>query len=311
MEWESEIPGLPFIPDEIDILRRIIDAATKFRAFVSSFTNSPLGLTSAEVPTMRFYLRKIEGAEILLGHETNFFRAELHKWMPIAPEPPPAIVVSASTRKPRPTKQQKLMAQMGIKNPEDLPPQYRTKAHVFRKKSLEANGKPPPPIQPAPAKEGTPSVKSEPGQVSQQQQLQLQHQPLSAPVFDYSSSHHHSQRFGPSSSPTFHQSVSFGGSPESPVLMGNPGRGQTLDPTLFNPTSFHGHRPATTSSSNSPQYNAASSREVNNMFEQLTHHNSTDLYSKDPSGLGASGFDQAMDQPSNDSLDSMADQFLA
>ena len=324
MEWENEIPGLPFIPDEIDILRRIIDAATKFRAFVSSFTNSPLGLTSAEVPTMRFYLRKIEGAEILLGHETNFFRAELHKWMPIAPEPPPAIVVSASTRKPRPTKQQKLMQQMGIKNPEDLPPQYRTKAHVFRKKSLEANGKPPPPIQPAPAKEGTPTVKSEPGQVpkQQQQQLQLQlqqqqqqqhQQPLPAPVFDYSSQHHHhhhlhpSQRFGPPSPPTFHQSVSFGGSPGSPVLMSNPGRGQTLDPPLFNPTSFHGHRPATTSSSNSPQYNAASSREVNNMFEQLTNHNSTDLYSKDPSGLVASGFDE----PSSDSLDSMANQFLA
>jgi len=250
---------------------------------------------------MRFYLRKIEGAEILLAHETNFFRAELHKWMPIAPEPPPAIVVSASTRKPRPTKQQKLMAQMGIKNPEDLPPQFRTKAHVFRKKSAEANGKPPPPIQPAPAKEGTPAVKSEPGQGSSSQQ---------PPMFDYN------QRFGPPTahgSPTFPQ-PSFAGSPGSPVLMNNPGRGQTLDPALFNPPSFHGHRPNTTSSSSSPQYSAANSREVNNMFEQLTNHDSTDLYTKEPPGPATSGYEslaaQALETTS-DSLDSMADQFLA
>lgn len=138
MDWQSEIPTLPFIPDELDCLTRIIDAASKFRQFVSSYTNSPLGLTSAEVPTMRFYLRKIEGAEILLAHETNFFRAELHKWMPIAPEPPPPIEISVSTRKPRPTKQQKLMAQMGIKNPEDLPAQFRTKPHTFKKKQEAA-----------------------------------------------------------------------------------------------------------------------------------------------------------------------------
>src|SRR5690606_19420051 len=113
-------------------------------------------VTSAEVPTMRFYLRKIEGAEILLTHETNFFRTQLHTWMPIAPEPPPLIEVSLSTRKPRPTKQQKLMASLGIQNPEDLPPTLRTKAHNFKKKPADES-KNPPPIKPAPVKATTAS----------------------------------------------------------------------------------------------------------------------------------------------------------
>src|SRR5690554_6636571 len=148
-EWQQEIQGLPFVPDEMDCLDRIIDAAQKFRNFVGSYTNSPLGLTSAEVPRMRFYLRKIEGAEILLAHETNFFRSELHKWMPIAPEPPPSVEISMSTRKPRPTKQQKLMAQMGIKNPDDLPMQFRTKTSAYKKKPEgSSNGNGPAHLQP-------------------------------------------------------------------------------------------------------------------------------------------------------------------
>jgi histone demethylase JARID1 len=77
--------------------------------------------TSEEAETQRFYLRKIEGAEILLAFETNFFRQELHKWSPVAPEPPPILEASKSTRKPRPTKLQKLMAQHGVEDPEDLP----------------------------------------------------------------------------------------------------------------------------------------------------------------------------------------------
>jgi histone demethylase JARID1 len=140
IDWQSEIPSLPFIPDEGGVLKSIIDTAQQFRQFVSSYTQNSIGLTMAECATMRFYLRKIEGAEILLAFETNFFRQELHKWSPIAPEPPPNIMSSASTRKPRPTKQQKLIAQLGLKSAEELPPQFRTKAHVFRKKSVEASG---------------------------------------------------------------------------------------------------------------------------------------------------------------------------
>lgn len=94
--------------------------------------------TPDELTTQRFYLRKLEGAEILLAEEINFFRMELHKWAPVAPEPPPKIDISLSTRKPRPTKQQKLMSQLGISNPEELPSHLRPKTQPFKhRKSLD------------------------------------------------------------------------------------------------------------------------------------------------------------------------------
>jgi histone demethylase JARID1 len=106
-----------------------------------------------EVTTQRFYLRKIEGAEILLAFETNFFRQELHKWAPVAPDPPPILQHSLSTRKPRPTKQQKLMSQLGIESVEDLPQAFRTKQHTFsksRKSSDSLSTRTHQPLQPAP-----------------------------------------------------------------------------------------------------------------------------------------------------------------
>jgi len=161
------------------------------------------------------------------------------------------------------------------------------------------------PIKPAPIRRqgssgpSTPTVKTEPGQSSSQ-------------MFEYGGPHRYGSA-GTHGSPTFSQ-PSFGGSPGSPVLVNNPGRGQTLDPALFNPPSFHGHPPATGSSSGSPRFSAANSREVNNMFEQLTNHDSTDLYTKDSSAPATSGYEslaaQALEQGSNDNLDSVADQFL-
>ncbi|PYH69308.1 putative PHD transcription factor (Rum1) [Aspergillus vadensis CBS 113365] len=138
LEWQAEIAGLPFQPDEEEILDNIINQATTFRDFLHSFTNAAC-TTTEEVPTLIFYLRKIEGAEVLLAYETNFFRQEIHKWAPVAPEPPPILEQSLSTRKPRPTKQQKIMAQLGVERPEDLPPHLRTKQPNFAKrKSIES-----------------------------------------------------------------------------------------------------------------------------------------------------------------------------
>lgn len=114
---------------------------------------NPVMTTPEEVTTQRFYLRKIEGAEVLLADETNFFRQELHKWAPVAPDPPPVLEISLSTRKPRPTKQQKLMTQLGIEDPESLPIQFRTKPHNFtktRKSSDTHSNKSHQPLQPAP-----------------------------------------------------------------------------------------------------------------------------------------------------------------
>jgi histone demethylase JARID1 len=134
--WQDEIEALPFQPEEEETLENIISTAADFRAKLASIIN-PIMSTPDDLPVQRFYLRKIEGADVLLADETNFLRQELHKWAPVAPEPPPLIEVSLSTRKPRPTKQQKLMAQLGITNPEDLPPHLRPKQPGTKKKDKQ------------------------------------------------------------------------------------------------------------------------------------------------------------------------------
>lgn len=132
--WQDEVLDLPFQPEEEELLKRIVDKAQGFRDFLMQYTSgNQLCRTIEEMPEMLFYLRKIEGAEVLLNYETNVFRQELHKWQPIAPEAPPILDQSLSTRKPRPTKQQKLMKEMGVEKPEDLPPHLRTKTYIRRK----------------------------------------------------------------------------------------------------------------------------------------------------------------------------------
>ncbi|KAF2113688.1 histone demethylase JARID1D [Lophiotrema nucula] len=159
MQWQDEIPTLPFQPEEEDTLDALIDHGTRFRDYVAQYIN-PVMSTPDELVTQRFYLRKLEGAEILLSDEINFFRQELHKWAPVAPIPPPILQVSLSTRKPRPTKQQKLMTQLGITNPEELPVHLRPKNHPFKtRKELDQegqDGKTPQNIQPHPEPSHTP-----------------------------------------------------------------------------------------------------------------------------------------------------------
>ncbi|PHH87066.1 hypothetical protein CDD83_9351 [Cordyceps sp. RAO-2017] len=137
MLLSEEIRTLPFQPEEEEILTRIIDNAQTFRDHIARYCN-PLLSTEAEVETQRFYLRKLEGAEVLLAYETNFFRQELHKWCPVAPEAPPILEVSLSTRKPRPTKLQKMLAEYGVDNPDDLPEHAKGKANSLRRKAANA-----------------------------------------------------------------------------------------------------------------------------------------------------------------------------
>lgn len=150
-QWAEELPSLPFQPDEEEILDRIIDKAQTFRDFLQQFINgNQICRTSEEMPTILFYLRKIEGAEVLLAYETNIFRQDVHKWQPIAPEPPPILEQSLSTRKPRPTKQQKMMKELGLEKVEDLPPHMRKQQPMKRKNTEPHTGRPaPPPLQPA------------------------------------------------------------------------------------------------------------------------------------------------------------------
>ncbi|KAL1956827.1 hypothetical protein VTO42DRAFT_6777 [Malbranchea cinnamomea] len=169
IEWQAEIPDLPFQPEEEELLDSIIEQASAFREFLRPFTNAAC-TTAEEVPTQIFYLRKIEGAEVLLAFETNFFRQEIHKWAPVAPEPPPILEQSLSTRKPRPTKQQKMMAQYGVDRPEDLPLHLRTKHHTFgsKRKSTEphtSRGALPPPASGTTANKQNQAGESQPASV--------------------------------------------------------------------------------------------------------------------------------------------------
>jgi histone demethylase JARID1 len=202
--WQDEIPTLPFQPDEEQILEKIINNAQEFRQHVAPFCN-PVMATAEEAETQRFYLRKIEGAEILLAYETNFFRQELHKWSPVAPEPPPVLESSKSTRKPRPTKLQKLMAQHGVDDPEALPQSLRTKPHTFKRKSSEPQSARPQPLQPAPGR----SDAGPPG--SHYPENPSMHPSLSGSVLTglhEGSSHAHPPNFGYSSGPDLHYSTS-------------------------------------------------------------------------------------------------------
>lgn len=135
--WYEEFDTLPFQPEEEDSLDGIIHDAQTYREFIRPIIHSDVPTTPEEIDTMRFHLRKIEGADILLAEETNFLRQELHKWTHVAPEAPPIIEFSQSTRKPRPTKQQKLMAQLGITDPEDLPQEYKIKYLNKQGKKIE------------------------------------------------------------------------------------------------------------------------------------------------------------------------------
>lgn len=134
---QDEIATLPFQPEEEDILASIINNAQTFRDCIARYCN-PVLSTKAEAETQRFYLRKLEGAEVLLAYETNFFRQELHKWYPVAPEAPPILEVSLSTRKPRPTKLQKMLVEYGVDNPDDLPEHAKGKANSLRRKAANA-----------------------------------------------------------------------------------------------------------------------------------------------------------------------------
>ena len=150
--WHEELESLPFQPDEEQCLIDLIDTAQTFRDYIAPYIN-PISVSPEEVSTMRFYLRKVEGADVLLAYETNFLRQELHRMAPVSDQAPPVVDHSASTRKPRPTKIQKLMAQFNVTNPQDLPEQYRARPSTKRKimeslekmerERAEAEGRPP------------------------------------------------------------------------------------------------------------------------------------------------------------------------
>lgn len=94
-KWRNEMLALPFRPDEEDVLERIIETAQRFRDFLKPRIDEQLLFRKIEhTPEQLFYLRKLEGADVLLEHETNFFRRELFARRPIAPNTTLSISLS-------------------------------------------------------------------------------------------------------------------------------------------------------------------------------------------------------------------------
>jgi histone demethylase JARID1 len=304
--WQDEIPGLPFQPDEEQILDKIINNAQEFRQHVAPFCN-PMMATADEADTQRFYLRKIEGAEILLAYETNFFRQELHKWSPVAPDPPPILEASKSTRKPRPTKLQKLMAQHGVDDPEALPQNLRTKPHTFKRKESDPSGARPHALQPAPGRSdsGTPTNNSFPPPPGHPG-------PVLSGLHD-GSTHAHPSHWGEDRHGPFAMTMSPRDGPREAFTphafmhsggMQSPGFGAPVSPRpsggMFNERGFGGIDGAVLGSVDSPIRDTfpgappAASQDVARMFDDLTNQDGEDEHKVkvERSGGGDSKWDE-------------------
>ena len=293
------------------------------------YTN-PIMATPEDVTTQRFYLRKIEGADILLAHETNFFRQELHKWAPVAPEAPPILAESKSTRKPRPTKQQKAMAQLGIENPNDLPPQYRTKQHSFAKSRKGSDAPSNKTLQPAPQQRNrsdTPLSASTGHTIDPHTHS---HRLPMAPANTHTDptytaffpshnnnniSHHHHEASPPFvSGPYFttpndhHKSPNLGQSPhfppQSPIDHHNP----ALDPNLFNPQ--HNQFAASMSPSHDHNQHRRQTFSPPQHPYQPTHANMDHMFADfttDDVGMGHNEGEEALDTERSREVDHMAE----
>lgn len=192
--------------------------------------------------------------------------------------PPPIIQVSVSTRKPRPTKQQKMMAQLGIDNPEDLPPEFRTKQQNNKtRKVSEAQSTKPQLLQPATDTQshtppGLPHGMSLGDTSTLDNNMAARQEPH--PTFSYDSMH-------PSTpfedSPLFAPSNAFTHSGFDPTVTTVAGYETHLDPGLFDtPDSFSRRNDHASNSPLGGQFGSSSQGGVfDNIFADLTNHDDT------------------------------------
>ncbi|KAL8714043.1 MAG: hypothetical protein Q9225_006655 [Loekoesia sp. 1 TL-2023] len=333
-DWQTEISTLPFQPEEEDTLEEIITRGQQFREFMQPYTN-PMMITPEEVTTQRFYLRKIEGAEILLSHETNFFRQELHKWAPVAPMPPPMLDVSLSTRKPRPTKQQKEMTRLGITNPDELPQHLRTKQHSFskhRKPSDSTSSKGNHPLQPAPRRGRGRSGASNAASIgggrdphTHNHRLPMattsSHPESSYPAYippPHTNNQHPDYVLvpGPSYYQNHHSHSSHSSRLDSPGFP--PRSAPSLDPSLFSPTNNHypspppGSHGQSQSHMHSPQNNpystsSQSARDLDHVFAEFTTDPAEDV---GPRNEAAEALEDRRRDEDDEHGSGLADEFL-
>ena len=103
-EWVGLAETLPFRPEELQVTVKNIDLIDAWVASIRPVLENPQSLT---INKCRFYLRKIEGGEIFLPAEYNFFRRTAHSLAPTSSTPPPLASETKIAKKPR-TKKPKL-----------------------------------------------------------------------------------------------------------------------------------------------------------------------------------------------------------
>jgi histone demethylase JARID1 len=100
-DWVKAADTLRFCPDELVIVNKNIALA---EAWVNSIQPILQSRQNLSISLCRFYLRKIEGAEVFLPNEYNFFRRSAHEIAPVTSTPPPLVAESRVIKKPRPRK---------------------------------------------------------------------------------------------------------------------------------------------------------------------------------------------------------------
>jgi hypothetical protein len=104
-EWVKSADDLPFLPDELAVVKKIIEGAEAWISSIQPFIRGEPPATHS-LSKCRFYLRKLEGAEIFLPREYNLFRRAAHTLSGLTTSPPPLIpesrLIKKRTKKPKP-----------------------------------------------------------------------------------------------------------------------------------------------------------------------------------------------------------------
>jgi histone demethylase JARID1 len=115
-DWLSQSNLLPLCPEELLMVRKIVQCAEEFRGFlVPVLSNGPFDQSS--VPILRHYLTKLEGGDVLLSSEIDFIRQELFRLAPLSEIPPPPAESANRPKTPKPIKTQETEV-------EQKPPHY-------------------------------------------------------------------------------------------------------------------------------------------------------------------------------------------
>lgn len=172
-EWVDSAASLPFIPEELKIVNRIVAAADTWIASIQPIIHAG---QIHSINKCRFYLRKIEGAEVFLPNEYNFFRRTAHRLAPLTLTPPPVIEESKSQKKARPKKPKpENIPQQAPQQPQQFPPLTIRPIHHSGHQEIR--------IHPAQAAHPRPTEQPQlPPQQYQVRQRYLPYDPDSVPV---------------------------------------------------------------------------------------------------------------------------------